>query len=243
MSRQETGGRAAGRRDPREFVSADQDFSALRESMVVEADNGFTRGERRNRIFGARRPDFFEHVNELRSEFIDRSELLVVHAGCVVALRRRLAIDHFQPLYLRLWREQHGFLLHELSLRWLVSACDTLADIGESPVQRALALSGSVLANSMKLTETERRRTDATGAAAAAQGSRGPDGSLFDGMTMFRPGGDMIHNLFRRLARVATLDDVAGPILLEVAARVRKLDTVVRRLDVAAKDPTDGRPS
>lgn len=222
-------GTPRAKRDPRAFLPIDQDFAALRGTTVREVVNAFTRGERRGKVFGARRPDFFEHMNEVRSEFLDRSELLFIHAGCVVALRRRLAVDHFLPLYLRLWREEKDFLLRELSLRWLVSACDTLVDRGETPVQRAVALSGSLLANSMKLAETERLRARPAGDDAAVP-PRAPTGDLFDGMTTFRPGGDMVDNLFRRLAQVATLDDVAGPILQEVGRRVRQADTVVRRL-------------
>ena len=225
----------AAKRDPRDFAAAGMVFSALREVMVDAVDNAFTRGERPRPIFGGRRPDLFDHVNELRSEFVGRSELLVLHAGFVVALRRRLATDHFQPLYQRLWREEGAFLLRELSLRWLVSACDTLADQGSTPTQRAVALNGTVLANLAKLAETERRFAPL----AEAGAPRRKGAVLFDGMTVFKPGGDMIGNLFLRIARIAELDDVAGPILLEVAARIRQLDTVVRRLDrpMAADEP------
>lgn len=221
---------ARARRNPREFLPFDQDFAALRERVISGVENGFTRGERRGKVFGARRPDFFEHMNEVRSEFLDRSELLFVHAGCVVALRRRLAPDHFLPLYLRLWSEEREFLLRELSLRWLVSACDTLVDRGETPVQRAVALSGSLLANSMKLAETERFRLGIGAAEAEAPKPRKAGEDLFDGMTVFRPGGDMIDNLLRRLSQVASLDPIAGPILEEVARRVQRADTVIRRL-------------
>jgi len=214
------------------------DFAALRGAVVAGVENGFTRGERRKPVFGGRRPDFFDHANELRSEFTGRSELLALHAGLVVALRRRLAPDHFLPLYLRLWREEGALLRCELSLRWLVSACDTLADHGESAVQRAVALNGTVLANLAKLAETERRLTEPR----PPGGRVGAD--LFDGMTVFRRGGDMIGNLFRRIEAIAALDDVAGPILAEVAARVQRLDTVVRRLSMPATEdevePEDG---
>ena len=44
------------------------------------------------------------------------------------------------------------------------------------------------------------------------------------------PGGDMIDNLLRRLSQVASLDPIAGPILEEVARRVQRADTVIRRL-------------
>ena len=218
----------ASRRDPRDYAAADIDFAALRAVLVTDIDNAFTRGERRRAVFGGRRPDFFEHANELRSEFAGRSELLVLHAAFVVALRRRLALDHFRPLYLRLWRDEGDFLLRELSLRWLVSACDTLVDHGETPAQRAVALNGTVLANLAKLAETERRLSPPGEARAA--GGKGPGSELFDGMTLFRAGGDMIDNLFRRIDGVAQADAVAGPILAEIARRVRALDTVVRRL-------------
>ncbi len=212
------------RRDPRDYAAADMDFAPLREVMVGEPDNGFTRGERRKPVFGGRRPDFFDHANELRSEFTGRSELLALHAGIVVALRRRIASDHFLPLYLRLWEQEGAFLRAELSLRWLVSACDTLADHGVTPAQRAVALNGTVLANLAKLAETERRGT-------RPAGGRAGGSELFDGMTVFKPGGDMVKNLFRRIEAVAELDDVAGPILKEIAARLRRLDTVVRRAE------------
>lgn len=212
------------RRDPRDYAAAGMDFSALRGVMVGAVDNAFTRGERPGPVFGGRRLDFFEHVNEQRSEFIGRSELLPLHAGFVVALRRRLAVAHFLPLYLRLWSEEGAFLRRELSLRWLVSACDTLADHGVTPAQRAVALNGTVLANLVKLAETERRVTP------GAPRRQGGGAELFDGLTVFKPGGDMVRNLFRRIEATVVLDDVAGPILQEIAQRVQRADTVVRRL-------------
>jgi hypothetical protein len=219
------------RRDPRELAAPGIDFAALRDVPVGPVENSFTRGERLKPVFGGRRPDFFEHMNELRSEFVGRSELLALHAGFVVALRRRIAPDHFLPLYLRLWREEGAFLRQALSLRWLVSACDTLADHGATPAQRAVALNGTVLANLTKLAETERRL--APPAERPPAGRKGPGMELFDGMTLFRPGRDMIDNLFHRIDQVASLDDIAGPILVEVAARIRRHDTVVRRLGEA----------
>ncbi|MBW6398621.1 hypothetical protein KPL78_12220 [Roseomonas sp. HJA6] len=224
----------SSRRDPRAFAASDIDFAALRDMPVAAVENAFTRGERRRAVFGGRRADFFDHMNELRSEFVGRSELLPLHAGFVVALRRKVAVAHFLPLYLRLWREECDFLRRELSLRWLVSACDTLVDFGETPTQRAVALNGTVLANLAKLAETERRR------ASVGERPRGPRGvELFDGMTVFKPGGDMIDNLFRRVARIAELDGVAGPILDEVALRLRRHDTVVRRLQAGPTEDTE----
>ena len=154
-------GHSRGEARPAHFLPFDQDFAVLREALVSEVVNAFTRGERRGKVFGARRPDFFEHMNELRSEFLDRSELLFIHAGCVVALRTTPRGRPFPATLSAPMAEGAGFLLHELSLRWLVSACDTLIDHGETPLQRAVALSGSLLANTMKLAETERLRSRA----------------------------------------------------------------------------------
>ena len=70
------------------------------------------------------------------------------------------------------------------------------------------------LANLVKLAETERRVTP------GVPRRKGGGAELFDGLTVFKPDGDMLRNLFRRIEATAALDDIAGPILQEIAQRV-----------------------
>jgi hypothetical protein len=226
--------------DPTSFLPADARFDLIQQCVIDRVDNSFTRGERRYAEFFGRRTDFFEHMNEIRSEFIGRSELLYVHAGLVVLLRRRQQTDHFRPLFLRLWREQGDFLRASLSLRWLVSTGDTLVDHGETAAQRALAMACVLFVNTVKLHESERH----------IQGLRdkeldvklSPGGFLFDGLTCFSiSDGDMISNMEARSRHLVEEDDIAGPLLAEVMRRVAAGPTVFRRLadlkKAAAEDP------
>jgi hypothetical protein len=226
--------------DPTSFLSADVRFDQLRERVIGEVDNSFTRGERRFAEFFSRKTDFFEHMNEIRSEFIGRCELLHAHAGLVVALRRRLRIDHFRPLFLRMWREEGDFLRANLSLRWLVSTGDTLVDHGETPGQRALAMACVLFVNTIKLHESERHIHGLRDVQLDVARSAG--GFLFDGLTCFSfSDGDMIANMEGRSRRLVDEDDIAGPLLEEVLRRVAAGPTVFRRLaelkKAAAEDP------
>lgn len=92
---------------------ADADLGALRARPVAGVDNAFTRSERRNAALPGRRSDYGGHLNQLRGEFLGRSEVLFVHAGLVVALRRGIAL----PLFRRPWAGQGDFLRGGLSLR------------------------------------------------------------------------------------------------------------------------------
>lgn len=209
--------------------SAEADLVLLRERVVREVDNAFTRGERRSAVFPGRLADYEAHLNELRGEFLGRSELLFVHAGLVVALRRGRALEVAQPLFRRLWGEQGAFLRRELSLRWLVSAADSFADHGADAAERAVALLGVVLVNSVKLQETERARLGQRGVP-AAYAQKPPSRELFDGLTPFGLArGDMVENMVARIRAAAAAAPLLAPLLEEMIARLAANDTVYRR--------------
>jgi hypothetical protein len=215
-----------------------------RERVIAEVDNGFTRGERARPAFFGRRPDFAEHMNELRSEFIGRSELLFVHAALVVALRRRLAPARHLAAFTALWTHHGDLLARELSLRWLVSACDSFADHAADPARQALALLGSVLVNAVKLHESERHILGLRDADLPVV--RHPGGILFDGLTCYSVmNGDMIRNMESRIRRLAAGDAVVGPILLAMLDRLAQGPTVFHRMakrrEAASADPA-GHP-
>lgn len=182
-----------------------------------------------------------QHTQLLRGEFIGKSELLLYHALLNVQLRRGLDPEASLERFRSLWRDHGDFLLHQLDCRWLVSACDSIADHFPEPEERAAALAASLLVNLIKLHETERRAQGDPSQPPAALAYPWPGRhDLFDGLTAYRIGrGDMIRNLQERVQRVSASVVFAGPILRELLRRMNGNDTVLKRCrDVHANPAT-----
>jgi hypothetical protein len=88
--------------------------------------------------------------------FRGRSELEYAHAALIVLMRLGMEVSHSWRRFCELWSDSGSFLLQHLNSRWLVSACDTIADHDRDRAQRALALAASALVNTVRLYETER---------------------------------------------------------------------------------------
>jgi hypothetical protein len=101
-----------------------------------------------------------------------------------VLLRRRIDLETNLARTRMLWRSEAPFLVAKLDSRWLVSACDTIIDHWHEPEERALALAGTLFANTIKLYETERWAAGHAGMPCLAA-SRAPNGSRC--MTACRP--------------------------------------------------------
>lgn len=169
------------------------------------------------------------HFATLREEFATKSELLFYHAALISLMRRGLEASHAFLRFRTIWSEETDFLRRTLDSRWLVSACSTFADHAEDPTDRALALSGVILADTVKLYETENW---ATGQCDTTRRYRSAtlQVPLFDGMTAFAIGkGDLIHNMEKRLESVADKSRITSVILLEIFNRINSNDTVFHR--------------
>ncbi len=169
------------------------------------------------------------HFHNLLPEFVGRSYLAFLLACCIVVIRRSNETRPGLTLFHRIITEHTDEICSELNTRWLVSVCDTLADHGQTGTQKALGLSGSLLANTVKLVETERvifqiprpwppkkRMAD--------------NRRLFDGVIGFwLEKGDMIENMLNRIENVAKEDPVAGAFVGEILLRLLKFDTIFNR--------------
>jgi hypothetical protein len=180
--------------------------------------------------FFQRAADLPTHFTALEREFRGGIRLIHFHACVIVSIRRCKDLDSAVNCFNSLW-DQHGALLRELlSLRWLISAADTFADYGSSPVRQSLALTGALFGNTIKLVESERyiekhdlHETE------PLQPTKGA--MLFDGMSVFRVRkGDMLANMNARIEKICGLDAVTGPLLLEIIKRVRRGPTTFYRL-------------
>ncbi|WP_435988272.1 sulfotransferase family 2 domain-containing protein [Sulfitobacter sp. SH24] len=179
--------------------------------------------------WAGRSKDLIAHFRKLQPEFAGASRLSHLLACTIVVLRRDPNCEKALTLFWRILDEQFEVIRSELSLRWLVSIADTIADFGRSSGERAVGMSASIYANTAKLHESDlklfypkrpwpplKRFTSG--------------GELFDGMlTYWVEKGDMIDNMFARSMRVAALEPTAGKVLMEVIERLKLGPTVYRR--------------
>jgi hypothetical protein len=164
--------------------------------------------------------DTARHLKHLRREFQGQPELNFTLAAAIVHIRRREEPGRNLALFWQLLAHPvtGRFLAEHLSLRWLVSVADTLADHA-APADAAAALILVTLANLVKLAETERRlvRDPTYDEAALETLCEQFAVPLFGGLTLYNPRrGDMPRNLFARIGRQM--------------ARQPFLDTAYRRL-------------
>ncbi len=125
----------------------DVDFAPLLHEIVPEAD-------------GAPEPaeagDFAAKSRNLARSFAGQPALLLLNARLVALLRRRAPPAHIPALFAALWAKHADDLSDMHNARWLVSSCRTLADFGPSEASRIVGAELAVLADMMKLYETER---------------------------------------------------------------------------------------
>ncbi|RJE87839.1 polysaccharide pyruvyl transferase family protein [Paracoccus onubensis] len=173
--------------------------------------------------------DISSHIETLREEFSGKSELLFYHAALICLIRREIETSDAFARFKAIWDKEPDFLRQELDSRWLISACDTFADHAYNPTVRALAMTGSVLVNTVKLYETEnwaagRRGQDLNYRAVTSQAR------LYDGISAFQiGGGDLIANMQKRLSAMPDRKHAISAILSELFSRMHMHDTVFRR--------------
>lgn len=205
------------------------DLAALKKQIVDEGEPEQTYGSDKS-LEG--------HLTNLRREFSGQSELVFHHAKLIVLLRREFQIEKTYASYVELWQQEEEFLLAELNLRWLVSACETFADHDKDISVQAVALQGSLLANIVKIYETERILSDAGNSKIdEAKVSQLHDNlrPLFGGMSCFAIGtDDTLRNLRWRLDGMFKTP-IVGQILKEIFSRLQTEDTVFSRLRQAHK--------
>ncbi|MEM9394434.1 MAG: hypothetical protein AAGA38_11285 [Pseudomonadota bacterium] len=193
---------------------------------------------RRGRTWTGREEDLIQHFKKLQPEFADASRLAHLLAATIVVLRRAPDCAEALQLFQRILSDHSAAIAPQLKLRWLASVCDTLADHGVDQGQRALGLAGSLLANTLKLSESERRiyGPNRPWPPKVRWSSGGP---LFDGMiTYWVEKGEMIAHMRDRLQRVASQDPSVGPIVVEVMERAHRNNTVYRRFAAMAGHPS-----
>lgn len=173
------------------------------------------------------------HLDMIAREFSGRSALELHHAQVIVCLRRGIDVPRMTQRFRELWADEEAFLTRALDSRWLVSACDTIADHSGDRGERQVAVSASLLMATLKLYETERLLRDREQGRWTLLPDKLEPGlvPLFDGLSAYRVGGgDMVANLLQRVRAVYGVQTLAARLLAELLRRAHRFDTVFRRM-------------
>lgn len=199
---------------------------------VAEMKTTIIQGEEKEYSFGTQK-ELDDQFLMLRREFIGHTELELYHALLNVLIRRKINLEANVKRFHELWDRDSIFLSSRLDSRWLVSACDTIMDYGETDDDRAIAMAGAVLTNTIKLYETERAATGRYGVREEYAPFSGRV-ALHDGMSAYLIGhGDMVFNLHERIDRVCHKMRPAAIIMRELIFRANHRDTVFNRFGSA----------
>ena len=210
--------------------NADTALPAVDCPLVPLADE-IIPGEGNSKAWAGRSKDLIGHFRRLQPEFAGASRLSHLLACLIVVLRRDAENERALKLFWRILDEQFDVIRSEISLRWLISIADTIADFGRNTGECAIGLSASVYANTAKLYETEQKIYHPKRPWPPKK-RLNSGGELFDGMISYWiEEGDLIENMFARSVRISKSEPVAGKVLMEVIERLKKGPTVYRRFN------------
>lgn len=170
--------------------------------------------------------DLDKNIRNVRNEFIGLPEVchqLVTH---IIHLRRKPnSIEHTEAFY-KLWTQYEEVLLEHLDVRWLLSVCDTLVDVGE-PHQSAVAMNIVQCINRCNLDATILHIV-VDGGIDTEKLKKANKFETWGGMiTADIPSGDMLHNMMVRLDSVVKTDIICERIWKRIVELSRNENSIV----------------
>ena len=168
------------------------------------------------------------HLNNLKHQSLGESELCFYHNTLIILMRRKYKIDKIFVEFERLWVAESQYLLENLSLRWIVSACDTFIDHSDNVNRAAILMNVITLMNTVRTYETKNFLQTPPGAEPIPLFDEktdilyAGDLSLYDGLTYFRIGtDDSLRNMRKRYHKFYKVDKLATTILLAVFEKLQ----------------------
>lgn len=155
--------------------------------------------------------DIEKNISNIRQEFYGQPEVCHVLAGNIVRLRREPDNAQHQETFWHLLNTYTDTLLQHLDVRWMLSVCDTIVDIGDA-TQSAIAMNIVQCVN-----QTNIHHTLLVNAIDGRLNVNKLQTELkyqtWGGMiTADVPSGDMIYNMMTRLDKVVAQDELLNRI-------------------------------
>lgn len=176
--------------------------------------------------------DLTAHLENLKHQFIGQSELCFYHATLVVLLRRNYKPKEIFAEFEQLWNTETDYLLDHLSLRWIVSACDTFVDHSTDLIKAAILMNITTLVTTLRVYEAKQFLQHPANSEPLPliddniEAFYRSDIPLYDGLTYFRVGSDdTLKNLRNRYESFYRSDKLATTMLLSVFDKLQSNDS------------------
>lgn len=187
--------------------------------------------------------DLENHLNNLKYKSLGESELCFYHNTLIILMRRKYKIDKTFAEFERLWEAESDYLLTHLSLRWIVSACDTFIDHSNNTHRAAILMNVVTLMNTLRTYETKNFLQLSTNAESMPLLTEKTDMlyagdlPLYDGLTYFRIGtDDSLRNMRKRYNKFQKVDKLATSVLLAVFEKLQNNDSAFATLRQLHRD-------
>jgi hypothetical protein len=176
--------------------------------------------------------DLEKHLENLKHQFIGQSELCFYHATLIVLLRRDYKPEEIFIEFEQLWTVETDYLLNNLSLRWIISACDTFIDHSIDKSRAAILMNTTTLINTLRIYETKQFLQLPSNSEPLPLVDNNIDAlynsdlPLYNGLTYFRIGSDdTLKNMRNRYESFYHTDKLATIMLLFVFDKLQINDS------------------
>jgi len=164
--------------------------------------------------------DVEENILAIRAEFIGKPQICHVLAGHIVYLRRGIDIAYNSKEFFRLLTKYADVLCDHYDTRWLISICDTIADLG-TEAQSARAMLIVNLVQCCNIANTVMHKV-VDGRINASLLQSDLKWHTWDGLiTADTYQGDMIYNMVQRCNKCIKGDPVLQNIWAEIKERAK----------------------
>ena len=165
--------------------------------------------------------DMDKNIEAVRAEFIGKPEVCHMLVAEIIKLRRNIKDQRSRNEFWLLLNEYLDVILKHYDVRWILSICDTIVDIGDG-VQRAIAMNMVQCINGTNIHHSilvNAVNGDIDGNKLRHELKVPTWGGM---ITADIPNGDMIHNMMNRLDEIIKQDEQLNTIWNTIKDRGRE---------------------
>jgi|APSaa5957512493_1039668.scaffolds.fasta_scaffold114317_1 hypothetical protein len=170
--------------------------------------------------------DMDKNIEAVRAEFIGKPEVCHMLVAEIIKLRRNIKDQRSRNEFWLLLNEYLDVILKHYDVRWILSICDTIVDIGDG-VQRAIAMNMVQCINGTNIHHSilvNAVNGDIDGNKLRHELKVPTWGGM---ITADIPNGDMIHNMMNRLDEIIKQDEQLNTIWNTIKDRGREEPNLV----------------